>query len=361
MFKFLKLYFEEITDKGNTTQPVHWDAIHDFGNINFNPDGTMKIPDQKMDEQGQPVVEKKEEKVEDKKEEVVKEESTETPEEDSEESTTEGSEENTEESKSEDSTTEEDTTEESKEPSILEKRLKDTQKAYHEGQQKIKELSARVEKLEKPVEKKSDELTLSNIDPKILQESMTKDPIMTTRWIVDQQTKMSISQQQEVVKQQQLVQEKEARKAASEEIATKRFPVIDKIISLSDDQLKTFKTDHPEQYEFAMKTIEYQKSFEERGDEEALLNAASRAYAELSPKALESIKIELTKAITKAQTNKQNTVKQATVSSGAGTKSNKQGKKPSASEFFNMKPQEQNDAMYADFQTRLANINKNKK
>lgn len=341
MFKFLQLYFEEVPNPS----PVHWDAIHDFGGLEFNSDGSMKFDEPKFDDKGDLVKEEpkvEEPKVEEPKEEEVKPESEQV---DTDEETTEPKAE------------EEEVTEEPKED-VTEKRLKDTQRAFHEGQQKIKELSDRLEKLEKPVEKKPDELTLTNIDPKVLAASMEKDPVMTTRWIVDQQTKMSLKTQAETNLIEIKAQERAARVEQSEAAASKRFPIIDKVLNMKDEEVANLKTSNPAQYEFITKTVEYQKTFEARGDEEALLNAASRAYAELSPKALEKIKADITKAVVANNDSKKGAVKQAVVGGGSSTKPGKQVTKPSNSEFFKLNPQEQNDAMYADFEKRLANLNK---
>lgn len=340
-----KLFFDVVND-----------SVKDYGGIEFNSDGSMKIPEPKFDEQGNFVSEKKAEKKEEKTDEKV--ETTEANEETTEENTQESAEETTEEVAVETDAETTEAEESTEEPSTLEKRLKDTQTAYHEGQQKIKALEERLTKLETPPAKDSNELTLANIDPKVLQESMEKDRVMTTRWIVDQQMKLSLAQGIEAAKAAEAVKAKETRMEASEVEATKRFPILDKVLKMEDAQLADFKVKSPEQFEFVTKTMEYQKQFEERGDEEALYNAAARAYAELSPKTLDKIKADITRAVTKAQNNKQNTVKQAAVSTGSGTKPNKQAKKPSASEFFKLSPQEQTDAMYADFEAKLANLNK---
>jgi hypothetical protein len=339
-----KLYFEEV-------KPVHWDAIHDFGNLEFNPDGSMKVTEPKFDDKGDLVKEeapKNETPKDEPEEEVTEEPATEEVKE--EEPVDEPSEE----------TTEEPVEEPAEEPKdeVAEKRLKDTQRAYHEGQQKIKELTERIEKLEKPVEQKPDELTLTNIDPKVLAASMAKDPVMTTRWIVDQQAKMSFKVQTEANLEEVKAQERVVRVEQSEAVACERFPIIDKVLKMKDEEVANLKTSNPEQYEFITKTIEYQKSFEARGDEEALLNAASRAYAELSPKALEKLKADITKAVTQNTSSKKNTVKQAVVGGGSSTKPGKPVTKPSQNEFFKLNPQDQNDAMYADFEKRLANLNK---
>jgi hypothetical protein len=349
MFKMFKLYFEEVPN----ASPVHWDAIHDFGGIEFNKDGTMKVEDPKFDDKGDLVKDEpktEEPKDEEKTDEVDEEGDTETPEPDTTETVDESVEENTDESTEEPA--------EEPEDAVTEKRLKDTQRAYHEGQQKIKELSDRLEKLEKPVEKKPDELTLENIDPQVLAQSMAKDPVMTTRWIVDQQAKLSFKVQTETNLQEVKAQERTERIEKSEEIAVKRFPIIDKILKMKDEDVPGLKASNPEQYEFITKTIEYQKAFEARGDEEALLNAASRAYAELSPKALEKIKADITKAVTQNNSSKKNTVKQAVVGGGSSTKPGKPVNKPSEGAFFKLNPQDQHDAMYADFEKRLANLNK---
>lgn len=349
-----KLYFNEVNPN------THWDDIHDFKGIEFNPDGTMKIPEPKTEEK---VEEKVEEKPVEKAEEkpVEKTEEPKVEDEVDEESDSEDAESDTEEPAEESSEedSEEDTEEvEEEDTPILEKRLKDTQRAFHEGQQKIKSLEERLAKLEKPVEQKPDELTLMNIDPKVLAASMTKDPVMTTRWIVDQQTKISMTQREEERQKLEAEATKAKRIETSETEALKRFPVLDQILKMDKGAIDTFKTEHPEQFEFAQKTVQYQKQFEQRGDDEALYNAAARAYAELSPKALEKIKEDIKKAVTKAQTDKQKAAKQAAVSTGTGTKHSKQVKRPSEGEFFKLNPQEQQDAMYADFQRRLANLNK---
>jgi len=355
MFKFFKLFFDDV-------KPVtsNWDAVHDFKADQINPDGSFKELEPRKDESDK--TDDKEDTKPDTEESA--EESTETDKEEGTEETATTEDEGEDEAliaQSEDEgTSTDDTTnasESEKETGVV-KALKDTQRAYHEGQAKIKELQGRLEKLEKKPDEKSDELTLANIDPQVLQNAMAKDPVNTTRWIADQQAKFTFKQQQDAAQKIIEADEQHKRVETSEKAALKQFPILNKILGLTDADLTTFKTSNPAQYEFAIKTMQYQEIFEKRGDEEALYNAASRAYAELSPKALEKIKADITKATVKAQQDKQNTVRQAGVSSGQATNTNKPLKKPSEAEFVKLNPQDQSDAMFADFTKRLANLNK---
>jgi hypothetical protein len=353
MLKFLRLFFDDVKPVASS-----WDAVHDFKVDQINPDGSFKDLESRTDES---------DKTDDKEDtkpdtEESSEESTETDKEESTEEVTTTEDETTE--SEEDSTsketseTEDTKSEESEENIGVVKALKDTQRAYHEGQVKIKELQGRLEKLEKKPDEKPDELTLANIDPKVLQDSMAKDPVNTTRWIADQQAKFTFRQQQEAAQKVIAAEEQHKRVEVSEKVALKQFPILSRILALKESELATFKTTNPDQYEFAVKTMQYQETFEQRGDEEALYNAASRAYAELSPKALEKIKADITKAAVKAQQDKQTTVKQAGVSSGQATNTNRPIKKPSEAEFVKLSPQDQSDAMFADFTKRLANLKK---
>ena len=333
MFKFLKLFFDEVDGAGEG----EGEEKEIYDPKNFDQDAEEKKFIAKVD--GEEVVEE-----EVAEEEVVEEETT-------------GDEEVVEEE-----VVEEEVVEEEETPEVTKQRLKDTQTAYHEGQKQIKELTERMDKYEKKlVEKEVVEekgLTLENIDPKVLADSWAKDPVNTMRWVTDQQAKMTFKTENKRLADERETGARDDRIESSEKEALIRFPVLAKIIKMEPDVLKKLKTDSPEQYEFASKTLEYQDVFEKRGDEEALYNAASRAFAELSPKALNKIKADITKAVTTAQNNKKKVVKQAAVSSGDGTRHSKQSKNHTADEFFGMSQAEQQDVMYADFQKKLARLNK---
>lgn len=351
----LRLFFDEPTE--NEKAPP-WDSVHDFEGIEFNDDGSMKIPSAQN-------------KLTEKEEEKPKDDESNEDEEDEEVEEDDDEDEEDEDEEDDDESNEDEEDEEVEEDEAVEgeaKRLKDTQRAYHEGQKRIKELEERLSKLEKPPEQddkgekknkeEKEELTLENIDPNLLQESMKKDPVMTMRWIADQQTKASWKEQQKVTQREQEVAAKESRIEASEQAAVKQFPVLDKILKMDDAAIEKFKTKSPEQYKFAAKTLEYQKAFQAKGDEEALLNGAARAYAEMSPSVMKKLKKDVTKAVSKARTDKKKAVKGAAVSSGSRTKPKSKNKKVSESEFFSMNQQEQTDAMYADFENRLQRLNK---
>jgi hypothetical protein len=220
-------------------------------------------------------------------------------------------------------------------PQTISKRLKDTQAAFHAERKKNREYEERIAKLEAKINGKTDEaqdggkekgkektteLTLANVDPKVLEEALKKDPINTTRWIADQQVKLSQQRAAEEQKVKNQQTEFETRYKQSEEAATKRFPVIQKVLKMSDEQLASFKSQHPEQYEFAQKAAQYWKDFNARGDVDALYNAASRAYADLSPKTLKKIREESKQLGKQEATTKTKILGKLRVEESTGTK-----------------------------------------
>ena len=229
---------------------------------------------------------------------------------------------------------------------VAKKRLADTQAAFRQERQKNKDLEKRLaaleEKATKPVPEKKDEkteLTLNSIDPQVLAKAMKENPVATLRWIADQQVKLSVADQKKADAQAQAVVAKESRIKVSEETAVKRFPIIQQVLDMEDKELEELKTKAPSKYVFAKKTAKYFKEFEARGDEEALYNAATRAYVELSPKMIKTIQDETEKLVKQELTNKKRVLGKVIVAKnngqgGAGT--SRAFKKLSDEEFMKL-------------------------
>jgi hypothetical protein len=280
-------------------------------------------------------------------------------------------EENLEEADSEDSETD---SSEQEVPPTISKRLKDTQAAFHAERKKNRELEERLAKLEEKVTGKPDvtqdvdkgkkdekaELTLETVDPKVLEEALKKDPINTTRWIADQQVKLSQKRAAEEQKVKDQQNEFTARYQKSEEAAAKRFPVIQKVLKMSDEQVASFKNEHPEQYEFVQKASQYWKEFNARGDVDALYNAASRAYADLSPKTLKKIREESKQLGKQEATTKTKILGKLRVESNTGTKpkSGSGFKKLTSDEFAKLSNAEQVKYMRESVDARFSQLAK---
>lgn len=251
--------------------------------------------------------------------------------------------------------------EDAEDPVANSKRFKDTQAAFRKERQarldaekRIAALEAKVNTPEKEKEKEQ-EITIDNIPAEVLQKALRERPVETMRWLADQQTKKSLAARDQATAESAKTAEKQERINKSEEAATTKFPILGKLIDMDDTELKDLKAKNPTQYTFAMKTVKYLKEFQARGDEEALYNAANRAYVELSPKMIKDIQIQ-----TKLQAKKEFNAKKrilGKVSTTASKGSKSAGLKRSLSEDeFNALNPAQQDKFFQDSINRKRGI-----
>lgn len=355
MFKFFSIFFDEaqpaVNDGGSPVSKMPEGVkLDSSGSIDLNMEEVEKKIDEKYSEK-----EETESEEDDSEDDTTEEDSEEDGSEDSEDADEDEDADQTEDGEHEDSEDSDDgdadQDEDEELPPNVAKRLKDTQTAYHEARKENKELKERLDALEKKVtppadgKKKDDqEVTLENIDPEVLKQALAKDPITTQRWIAAQQVKLSLRDAAKADEARKTEEAFESQKAQSEQIAVKRFPVLGRVLKMSDEKLAEFKTKHPEQYEFAQKTVAYFKDFSSRKDAHALMNAAARAYADLSPKTLAKIREETKKKAKQEFSEKTKVIGKLKVVSGDGTKGKSKGfKQLSDEEFGKLTPQQQDE------------------
>lgn len=250
---------------------------------------------------------------------------------------------------------------------ITDKRFRDTQKAFRQERQKNIELQKQLEEAKKPVQAPAaktevkTELTIDNIDPKILEKSLREHPVETQRWIVDQQTKKTLAAAEAERVKATEVSEKASRIEKSEQVALKRFPVLEEVLSMNQEELAQLKKESFTKYVFAKKTAKYVKEFEARGDEEALSNAANRAYVELSPEMIKDIQRETKQLAKQELVNKKRVLGKVSVSKNSGNSgasASRGFKHLSEDEFMNLKPEEQQRYQEESVNRRIADRNR---
>jgi hypothetical protein len=211
-------------------------------------------------------------------------------------------------------------------PEVTQKRLTDTQKAFRAARQENAELKKRLDALEAKSatpapEKKKDEpeeLTLATIKPEVLAKAMKEHPVETMRWVTDQQVKQTLKQNEEVQKKAQAETDRATRIATSEQSAIKKFPVLKEILDMGPEKLEKLKETDAGKYAFGQKTAKYFKEFQARGDEDAFLNAAARAYVELSPSMIKDIQRETKRLAEKELVNKKRILGKVSISGNKG-------------------------------------------
>lgn len=315
--------------------------------------------------------EKSDEEEDDETEEGEEDEEGEESEESEEESEeeTEDEEDDEEEDEEENDQEEEEETEEGEEKPVDSKRLKDTQRALHRSEAKLKkekkekaEMLSRLEKLEKTAEKaekkddKSDELTLKTVQPAALAEFMKKDPVNAVRWITDQQSRLSYQAQKDAEDKSLSETAKQKEREEAEDLAFKQYPILNEVLELDEDDLEDMKESDPDKYSFASKVVKHYQRNLKRGDDDALLNAANRVYREMNPKQIKKLIKDAQKEAKKSFRHKKKVLgKVKTVSKGGkGKKSSGGFKSLSEQEFAALTPMQQDDYMLKSIDNRLA-------